>query len=590
MEDYHIVYGVLVLALAGFLWGKYRYELVALGALTALAAAGIVPADRVFSGFAHPAVITVAAVLVLSRGLANAGVVDALSAVLRRAGSRPTVQVFCLTSMVALASAFMNNVGALALLLPVALKMSADTKQPPSRLLMPLAFGSLLGGLLTLIGTPPNLIISSFRDASVQGSGGFGMFDFAPVGVAACGAGILFLSLIGWRLVPRREASSGASRLSVGEYLTEVRVPLESKHGRKPLSGIKPLRESGVVVVAIVRDGHRITAPAPGEVVVGGDVLVLEGEAESISDAAAKSQFELVGSKQLSEKDLVSEDIGIMETVVMPGSSLIGRTAIGANLRRLHDINLLAVARQGRRLRQRLGQIRFESGDVLLLQGRRDRMADTCGVLGLVPLQGRDLKVGKPPRLLLGVALFGGAILLATFGVASTALAFTVAALVMHVAGLLPVQEAYRAVDLPVIILLAAMMPVGEALETTGGAQEIANGLLVLGDGLSAPLLVLLVLLVAGLVTEVVNNAAAALLMAPIAVSLAQGSGVPPDLLLMTVAVGSSAAFLTPIGHQANMLVMGPGGYRFGDYWRVGLPLSAVVMAAATPVLLWKWG
>lgn len=590
MTDAHIVFAVLVLSLFGFVWGKYRYDFVALAALIVLALLGIVPEDRIFAGFAHPAVITVAAVLVLSRGLANAGVVDALAGLLSKVGHRPTIQVFALTSIVAAASAFMNNVGALALLLPVAIRMSERSNQPPSILLMPLAFGSLLGGLITLIGTPPNLIISAYREVSVPGVPGYGMFDFSLVGLAACGAGILFISLIGWRLVPRREASGGASRFRVGDYLTEVRVPLDSEFARKPLMDIKPLRETGAVVAAIVRDGHRITAPSPSEIIVGGDVLVLEGEAESIREAVARSKFALVGSKNLGEKDLVSEDVDIAETVVMPSSFLLGRTAEGANLRKLHGVNLLAVARQGRRLKSRLSQIVFQSGDVLLMQGRRAQMPETMRVLGLLPLLSREITVGRPRRLILGVGLFAAAIAVATIGIMPTALAFAAAALLMHLGKMLPLHEAYRSIELPVIVLLAAMIPVGEALETAGGAKMIADSLIVFGQDLSIPMLVVAVLVVAGLITEVVNNAAAALLMAPIAVSLANGVGAPPDLLLMTVAVGSSAAFLTPIGHQSNMLVMGPGGYRFGDFWRMGLPLSVVVYAVAVPVLLWRWG
>ncbi|SFR46454.1 TrkA-C domain-containing protein [Marinobacter gudaonensis] len=600
-----IIFSVLASALALFVWNRIRFDLVALLALLAVAVAGIVPTDRLFDGFGHPAVVTVAAVLVISQGLVNGGVVDRLARLLGKVGHRPTLQVLMLTSVVALCSGFINNVGALALLMPVAVWMSREAGRSPSVLLMPLAFGSLLGGTMTLIGTPPNIIIASYREA-----GSFGMFDFAPVGVAITLAGIGFITLIGWRLTPRRgKADDGGKLFSVGDYVTELRVPEDSSHAGATLHNLLTGAdaEEDVVVLALIRDGKRNLAPTTFSVLRGGDLLLVEAGTDALQEFLDKTQLELanVAGAEEDEADdpegdgdsadepeepaLAEGDVRLLEAVIAPESVLIGQTANRLNLREQRGLNIVAVARQGQRLEKRLGDIRFQSGDILLVQGHEQTLRATLQNLGCLPLAERGLRFGQERSGLLSGGLFLAAITLIVAGWLSPPVALVACAVVMVLTGVLSHQEAYRAIDWPVIVLLAAMIPVGQALESTGAASLIASWMLELGSGSEPWLVISIVLAGTMLLSNVVNNAAAAILVAPIALSIASQLNVSSDALLMAVAIGASCAFLTPVGHQSNALVMEPGGYRFGDYWRLGLPLSVIVTLVATPLILMVW-
>lgn len=584
-----IVFAVLAATLVLFVWGRWRYDLVALGALLALALLRIVPAEEAFLGFGHPAVITVAAVLVASRGLQNAGVVDLLSGWGMRTGKNVTLQVAVLTLLVAVCSAFMNNVGALALLMPVAIRMGRKSGTPPSLLLMPLAFGSLLGGLVTLIGTPPNIIVATFRARVAEES--FGMFDFTPVGGGVALAGIVFLALVGWRLIPRRKARASREELfEIEAYTTEVRVPKESKMAGHSLGELEDLVEKeDLTVVGLIRGDRRTPAPSDFELLRSGDVLIVEGDPEALKKLVQEAGLELVGSKHVGEKDLRSEDVTVVEAIVAPDARLVGRTIRQVNLRRRYGVNLLAVARQGERLKERLGSNLLRPGDVLLLQGPTDAVQEVLTEFGLLPLAERGLRLGQPRRLALAIGIFGAAIALITLRVLAPEIAFTLAAVAMVLTGLLTLRESYQAIDWPVIVLLAALIPVGAALETTGGAELVAAQFLRFSDVLP-PWATLAVLLVGTMfLSDVINNAAAAVLMCPIALGIAAGVGASPDPFLMAVAIGASCAFLTPIGHQSNTLVLGPGGYRFGDYWRVGLPLEIIIALVSLPLLLRFW-
>jgi len=572
-----IVFGVLLGALALFVWGRWRYDLVAMLALLAATVAGVVPAGQAFVGFAHPAVITVAAVLVISRGLGASGIVDALAGLLARVGERLTLQVLALTGLVAVLSAFMNNVGALALLLPVGVRMARSAGRPPSTLLMPLAFGSLLGGLMTLIGTPPNIIVASFR----AGSAGepFRMFDFTPVGAGIAVAGVLFVALVGWRLVPKREGPTSREELfEIRDYLTEVRLPEEGAAVGKTLRELEQEVEGEFSVVGLVRGEDRRPAPSPYERLTGGDVLMVIADSDTLKELVDAVGLEMVGDVELGEEDLRSEEVSVVEAVVMPDALMAGRSVAQLRLRWRYGVNLLAVARRGARLQRRLAEVRFRAGDVLLLQGREDQLQEALERLGCLPLAERGLAIGQPRRMLLAGGLFAMALGVAAAGVLSVPVAFLAAAVCMVLTGLIPLRQVYESIDWPVIVLLAGMIPIGYALEATGGAALIAEGLLHLGTRLPPFVSLGIVFVGTMFLSDLVNNAAAAVLMAPIAVSVAGGLGVSADPFLMAVAVSASCAFLTPIGHQSNTLVMVPGGYRFGDYWRMGLPLEIIIM------------
>ena len=580
-----IIFVVLGLAFILFATGKWRYDLVALMALLLVVVAGIVPADEAFLGFGHPAVVTVAAVLIASRGLTNSGIVDMIVREISRVGGYFTLQMSALTGLVAAASAFMNNVGALALMMPVAVKMARLKERSPSLLLMPLAFGSLLGGLVTLIGTPPNIIIATFR-GEITGEP-FRMFDFSPVGLGLALVGLLFISLIGWRLIPLRKGQASREDLfQIKDYITEVRVPEDSKLAGKFLQELGSVTEAEVLVVGVIRQTQKLQAPSSLEIVKPGDILVVKADADDLKALVDAAGLELVGSEELEEEE---REINMAEAVVMADSTLVGRTARSLNLRWRFGINLLAVARQGARLQVRLGNIKLAAGDVLLVQGRADNLEEVLSSLGCVPLGEREVRIGQPRRAFLGVAIFGGAIISAAFNLLPVQIALTTAAVLMILLGLLTLREAYESINWPVIILLGAMIPVGQALEATGGAELIASLLLRVSGELSPALTLAVIIAGTMLLSDVVNNAAAAVLMAPIALNVAWGLGASTDSFLMAVAVGASCTFLTPIGHQSNTLVMGPGGYRFGDYWRMGLPLDIIILLVAVPLIMHFW-
>jgi di/tricarboxylate transporter len=588
--DQLIVFAILSATLVFFVWGRWRYDLVALAALLLTFIAGLVPAEQVFLGFGHPAVVTVAAVLVISRGLLNAGVIDTLSRYLAGVGSRPIAQVAALTGLVILCSGFMNNVGALALLMPVAIWMSRRSGRSPSLLLMPLAFGSLIGGLITLIGTPPNIIIALFRKET--GKPAFGMFDFSPVGVGVALAGLLFIALIGWRLTPRRESQHAPEELfEINDYISEVLIPENSKFVGKILYQLTSAmeKETEAVVVDLVRNGRHRPAPAWYEVIQAGDILMIKATPDDLSALINGAGMSLAECKGDCKAILGSDEIRLMEAVIPIDSPLSGKTATSLHLRRNYGVNLLAIARRGRRLKRRVGQTSFIIGDILLLQGSDESLKSMVKDLKCFPLAERGLRIGQPRNVLLAVGIFAAAMLLSTFNVLPVQVAFVAAAMFMILAGLVPLGDIYESIDWPIIILLGAMFPLGHALESTGGARLIAEKLLILSGHLP-PMGTLAVLLIGTmLLSNVVNNAAAAVLMAPIAITLAEGMAVSADPLLMTVAVGASCAFLTPVGHQSNALIMAPGGYQFGDYWHMGLPLSLVVTAVAVPLILYFW-
>lgn len=607
-----IVFGVLAATLVLFVWNRWRYDLVALAALLACALTGVVPAEEVFAGLGHPAVISVAAVLVLSRGLLNAGVVDSVARRLMQVGERPWAQVAALTGIVALSSGFMNNVGALALFMPVAIWMSRESGRSPSYLLMPLAFGSLLGGTLTLIGTPPNLIIAGYR--AEAGEAPFGMFAFLPVGAAVTVAGVLFIALLGWRLVPRRQEQEGNGDLfEISAYLTEVRVPEGCKYAGRTLHALigAVQDEADVQVIALIRGDERQRMPSTYEVLREGDILLVEADSDSlkalldvtgvelaadVEEQENKAHDEQEAAEQAVEQEKAEKnhksrhgELTLAEAIVSPGSMLVGTSASGLDLRERHGVNVLAVARQGQRLRQRLGEIRFAAGDILLLQAREDALQSSLNSLGCLPLASRGLSITTPRNVMLASAIFAFTLASIAFGLLPAATALVTGALVMILVGLIPLGRIYESIDMPVIVLVAAMLPVGQALETTGGSQLIADALLELGQSLPAAATLALLMVAVMLISNVVNNAAAAVLAAPVAISLARGMDASVDPFLMAVAIGASCAFLTPIGHQSNTLVMAPGGYRFGDYWRLGLPLSILVVLCAVPAILWIW-
>ncbi|MBK1669318.1 SLC13 family permease [Rhodovibrio sodomensis] len=585
-----MLFAILLGALVLFAWGRWRYDVIAVGALMASVLVGVVPEDKAFEGFGHPAVITVAAVLVLSRSLRNSGLIEWVTRALNPATGRPTTHIMALSSLTSTCSAFMNNVGAMALVLPVALQSAHRAGRAASQILMPLSFASLLGGLVTLIGTPPNIIISSYR-AEEMGSP-FGMFDFTPVGLGVAVAGILFVSLIGWRLLPteRQGQTEGSKSLfQVEDYITEVRLPEDSPYVGRRLVDLETAAQGDIAIVALIRRKDRMLAPSGYLRLQAGDILLVEGDTNALERVVKQAGMVMVGEAELSAENLRSERVGMVEVVVTPGSRLEGRTARSLRLHTRYGLNLLGVARQGQPITERLGSVRLVAGDVLLLQGERESMPEAFQSLGCLPLAERELPLGRRAASPGAPIIFASAIGLVAFGVLPAHIAFVLAVLVQVLLGEISVREIYEAVEWPIIVLLGAMLPVGQALETTGGTAVIADPILALAGVLPDWGILALLMITTMLLSDIMNNAATAVLMAPIGVSVAEGLSASVDPFLMGVAIAASSTYLTPIGHQSNLLVMGPGGYKFGDYWRMGLPLDAIILVVSVPLITWVW-
>jgi di/tricarboxylate transporter len=587
---------IAILALIGaililFIWGRWRYDLVAFTALLAAVVIGLVEPMEAFVGFGHPAVVTVAAVLIISRALSNSGLIDLLAKGLDPAAERgKSMHIGFIGSISALLSAFINNVGALALLMPVALKSAAKVKRSPGFILMPLAFASILGGTITLIGTPPNIIIANYR-ARISGEP-FSMFDFTPVGAVVTLVGLLFVAFLGWRLIPaaRRAKQGDDSLFEIEAYVTELSVPEESPLLGKGRAQIESAFEKfEIEFVGLIRQRQRIHSATWRGRIVAGDVLVLEAAPEGIDKAVSSLGLELVGSGAEVSEDLKSDEVALVEAVVSPAGMIENRTASGVRLRGRFGVNLLAVSRQGRPMKTRLHTMRLRAGDVLLLQGPTDQMPTILNDIGCLPLAERDLRIGKPERAWLSLAVFVAAIIFMSLGLVAAPIALGLAAMAMLFLNVASLREAYDSINWPVIVLLGAMIPIGGALETTGATDLITESILSIGGDVS-PILVLTILLIVTMtLSDIVNNAATAVIMAPIAYGLAERLQVNADAFLMAVAIGASCAFLTPIGHQNNTLILGPGGYRFGDYWRMGLPLEILITAVSVPMILWVW-
>jgi len=588
--DQTILALLLTVVLALLLWGRWRYDVVAFGALLVAVVAGAVPVADAFEGFGHPAVAVVALVLVVSRGLSNAGVVELLARFLVDKARSLSAHIGLMAGVAAAVSAFMNNVAALALLMPLDLKAAALAKRSPAESLMPLSFASILGGMITLIGTPPNIVIAQYR-ADTLGAP-YRMFDFAPVGLAVTVVGVAYVALLGWRLLPsgRAEHDSARELLELESYVAEAEVSERSAALGKKVRDLDPVAdEHDAEIVGLVRRGERLPGRARAVEIRARDVLVLSGTAEGIEGLAGA--LALAYSKKQREREglLIGGDAALVEVVVPQGARIEGRSAQSLRLASAHGVTLVGVSRRGRRFAERVRRLPIQPGDILLLLGDREQLDDTVAWLGCLPLAPRGLRVVKRRQLWLALGAFVLAVTLAALGFVPLpiALGFVVGAFAL--AGTVPIKQVYDSIEWSVIVLLGSMIPLGVALETSGLAQELANALVRATAGLSPVVVLVALMAVTMTLSDAMNNVATAVIAAPIAVGTAHGLGLNPDTFLMGVAVAASCAFLTPIGHKNNLLILGPGGYRFGDYWRMGLPLELLVLAVGVPVLLWAW-
>ena len=586
--DQWLITAILMLTLVLFVWGKYRHDIVAAIALGLCVLAGLVAADEAFVGFSHPAVITVAAVLVISDALRRSGVVDVIVQKILPYTESPLSHILIMTTVVTVASAFMNNVGALALMLPVALATCSKHQRSPALILMPLAFGSILGGMTTAIGTPPNIIIAMMR-AEASGES-FSMFDFSPVGVAIAIMGVLFITLVGWRLIPaaRLKSSSPDQLFAIDEYLTEVIVTADSSLVGKSVDEIDGLQDASIEIVGIAHRHGKTMSMRAGQLLNAGDILLLQADPSEVQPLLDKNELELITSADKKFSKLTQGELTLVEGVIKKGSVLEGRDVPFLRRRSGGSLALVGLAREGQHIR-RLRRKQFKAGDILLLQGAVDDINERLSELGMIPLAERNINLGQPKKIAISLAIFTVAISLGMAKILPLAIVFCLAVIVYLLLDILPVRNLYDAIDWPVIILLSAMIPVGSALQSTGLTELLATQVLTLTQGMPVYLIIGLVLVVTMFLSDIINNAATAVIMAPLAYGIAMGLGVSADPFFMAVAVGASCAFLTPIGHQSNTLVLGPGGYAFGDYWRMGLPLEIMIVLLAVPLILLVW-
>ncbi|ARQ00861.1 SLC13 family permease [Pseudorhodoplanes sinuspersici] len=580
-------FAILAAMMGLFVWGRLRYDIVAVLALLACLFTGIVPYDKAFSGFSDDIVIIVASALIVSAAVARSGMIEAAVRPIAPWLTTPTIQIFVLTAVVAALSGFVKNIGALAMMMPVAFQLARRTGTPASAMLMPMAFGSLLGGIVTLVGTSPNIIVSRVRQ-EILGEP-FQMFDFAPVGVLLAIGGVAFLAF-GWRLLPERKgAASLDAAFNLEGYTTEVSVPENSEFVGKTVRELETLSENEVEVLAILRRRQRNSSPTGGVQLRAGDIIILQGDPDALERIVGAAKLKLVRNEVTKDKDTPSDDIGVIEGIVTPESSLVGNTPVTVRLYDHFQINLLAVSRAGRRIAHRLRAVRFQPGDVIMLQGNIKTMPETLGDLRVLPLAERRLSLGRGRRGLIPVLVLAVAMLLVAVSVLPIAVAFFTAAAVIILLKSLSLREAYDAVEWPILIMLGTLIPVSDALRTTGGTDVIAGWLSAVATQLP-PIGTLTLIMVAALaVTPFLNNAATVLVMGPIAATFAKTLGLSPDPFLMAVAIGAACDFLTPIGHQSNTLVMGAGGYQFTDYWKLGLPLSIYVVVAGVPLIALFW-
>lgn len=574
-----------------FAWGRLRYDVIAMLALLTAVLVGIVPAKDAFTGFGDDVVVIVATALVVSAAVAKSGVMEQVLRPLAPWLGSTRAQVFTLVLAAIALSTFIKNVGALAILMPVAFQLARRSGTSPSQLLMPLAFGSLIGGLITLVGTSPNVIVARVR-AEIVGEP-FRMFDYAPVGLAIAGAGLVCLTLTYWILPrDRRGGTSLDQAIGIENYVVEARVPEGSPLVGQPAAGVPALGEGQAILAMVVRERFRRYKPTPVLRLKAGDVLLIEGDPEALDRIVARGGLRLTSEESTTEAaggNGEEEEIITVEGVVTADSALSGETSTGIGLGDRHPLQLIAISRSGEHITQRLRSVRFQPGDVVALKGRASVMPDTLSALGVLPLAERDIGLGRERARWTPVLVLAVAIGLVATNVLPVAVAFFGAALAMMLTRALTLREAYDAIEWPILILLGALIPVSEAVRTTGGTDLIAGWLSVAAGAMPPTGALALVMVAAMAVTPFLNNAATVLVMAPIGAALARQVGLSPDPFLMAVAVGAACDFLTPFGHQCNTLVMGPGGYRFGDYWKLGLPLSVLVVLVGVPMITLVW-
>jgi len=586
-QDQIILFSLFAAVFALLLWGRFRYDLVAFTALMAGVVLGVVPTKDAFAGFGHPATLVVALVLIVSAGLVRSGAVFLITRTLVDSTRGLGSHIALMGGIGAVLSAFMNNVAALALLMPVDIQTARKAGRAPGLSLMPLSFATILGGMVTLIGTPPNIIIASIR-AETLGEP-FHMFDFAPVGGVAAIAGLAFVALVGWRLIPVRDSDTGGTA-GLAQYIAELTVPEGSDHIGKRLAELDETAEkTDVALLGLIRDGKRRYGRARNSVLREGDTLVIEAAPDALDEFRAALNLAFSDAQRQDRLTAAGDGLEVVEVVVPETARIAGKTAQGLGLSWRQSTVLMGISREGERITKEVRKTEVRAGDILLLLCPRDHGPDVTEWLGCLPLAERGLSVTANEKVWLAIGLFAGAVAAASFGLIYLPVALGLVVISYVLTRILPISEIYDHVEWPVVVLLGSMIPLGAALDSSGGTELIAGALVSLTDGMPAWVILTVLMVVTMTLSDVLNNTATTIVAAPVGIQMANSLGVSPDPFLMAVAVAASAAFLTPIGHKNNTLILGPGGYHFGDYWRIGLPLEIIIVAVSIPAIMVFW-
>jgi di/tricarboxylate transporter len=586
--DQGILFALIVLIFTFLLWGRFRYDLVAFAALVLAYLLGVVPKGEVFTGFGHPAVVIIALVLIVSRGLYRSGAIEILARAVIDASRSLQMHVGIMSGIAAALSGVMNNVAALALLMPMDIQAAQKAKRSPALTLMPLSFASILGGMVTLIGTPPNIVIATFREDALGEP--YQMFDFAPVGAVVAIVGVLFVAILGWRLIPvaRTKTSSSEKLEDLEGYIAELRVPESSDIVGEKVSDLDELSEANdIQILGLVRRKKRLPGAARRETIRKSDRIVVEGGPSAIEQFAGAAGLKYTETDKPTKA--TSGTTKMMEVAVPEASRIANRSANDIGLMWRQGVMLLGISRRGKPIRERLRHTKVESGDLLLLLGPEDRLSDVVEWLGCLPLAERGIEVLERGKAWMAVGVFAAAIIASSLGYIYLPLALAAVVVVYAALRIVPLSQLYESVEWPVIILLGSMIPLGAALEASGGTEVIARSVVEWTAGLPVIAVLAILMIVTMTLSDVLNNVATALIAAPIGVDIAHRLDANPDSFLMAVAVAASCAFLTPIGHKNNTIIMGPGGYQFGDYWRMGLPLEILVVLVGVPMIVFIW-
>ena len=580
------IFVLLGAVLALLVWGKIRYDMVAFGALIVAVLGGAVTAEHAFEGFGHEATIIVALVLVISRGMTNAGAVELIAQYVVSATRPLPLHITVMSVTGAALSAVINNVAAIVILMSLDIEAARKAGRSASLSLMPLSYATIFGGMVTLIGTPSNIVIAQFRERALGEP--YHMFDFAPVGLVCAAVGIAFVALVGWRLIPQRGDRADSGIAGADLFVAEARVPAKSTSiGKTPADLYELGDEHDVTILGVIRRGKRLPGFSASTELRKGDDLVLEGDPKSIETFIGAARLAL--AKQDKPEGLVDKTMSLVEAIVPDNARVLDRTVHDLRLRYRRGVTLLGVARNGRRFIERVEKLPIRKGDVLLLVGPVDLLGDAAEWLGVLPIEDRRHLVIQRRKAFLAIGIFAVAIASSVVGLAPLSIALAAVVALFALTNILTASDIYRAVEWPIIVLLGALIPLGAAFEQSGGTQLITSAIVGRTEGMPVWLILAVVMAVTMVLSDFLNSIVTALIAAPIGVDVASSLGVSPDPCLMGVAVAGTCGLLTPIGHKNNTIIMGPGGYRFSDYWRLGLPLELIIIAVAVPTILFFW-